>query len=287
MVRRVSPAQARTQIRQAQARAKQAVDRYNQQVRKVNRAIDDYNRAARTHNTQVRVNRQRLRAALQQMNARPRASTTKYVTYRTSVTRVERSFTAVDAAAAAGQMGAAPRVLDLVEAEAASSVETLNDLLDTPASAQALDLRMTVLVDELAEIAPELDARWRGALFALHPENPDAARHFCTSAREIISDILDAEAPDSAVKDAIPNYPKTPNGSVSRRAKILYFLERSGHAHDALTDFVETDIESVISLFTDFNRATHGAAGTFDLAQLAAIKRRVEGAIQFIHGLVR
>lgn len=48
MVRRVSPAQLRSQLRQAQQKAQRAVNNYNQSVRKVNRAINTYNREART-----------------------------------------------------------------------------------------------------------------------------------------------------------------------------------------------------------------------------------------------
>ncbi len=140
---------------------------------------------------------------------------------------------------------------------------------------------------ELAEINPDLDARWRGALYALSPKNPDAARHFCTSAREMITTILELEAPDAAVKAAIPDYPKTPNGGVSRRARIQYFVQRRGDEHESLTEFVDEDINSVIALFDEFNRGTHGSAGSFSLGQLGAIKNRVEGAIRFIHRLIR
>jgi hypothetical protein len=52
-------------------------------------------------------------------------------------------------------------------------------------------------------------------------------------------------------------------------------------------DFVDADINNVMDLFGDFNPATHGEAGRYDLVQLAAIKSRVEGAIQFLHRIVR
>jgi hypothetical protein len=49
---------------------------------------------------------------------------------------------------------------------------------------------------------------------------------------------------------------------------------------------VDDDIDNVITLFDDFNSGTHGGAGCFDLAQLTAIKTRVEDAIQFLHRIV-
>ena len=98
----------------------------------------------------------------------------------------------------------------------------------------------------------------------------------------MITTILELEAPDAAVKAAIPDYPKTPNGGVSRRARIQYFVQRRGDEHESLTEFVDEDINSVIALFDEFNRA-----GSFSLGQLGAIKNRVEGAIRFIHRLIR
>lgn len=40
--------------------------------------------------------------------------------------------------------------------------------------------------------------RWKGALFSLSPTNPDAAQHFCTSAREVLTSMLDIAAPDGS-----------------------------------------------------------------------------------------
>lgn len=287
MVRRVSPAQLRSQIRQAQQKAQRAVNNYNQSVRKVNQAIDSYNREARAHNARVRANQQRLQREIAKLKSRP--TTTRYVTYGSSVQTLQHSLTRVETAVQTGAWRDDRNLLDLAEGETANSVAALNTLLADPAEAteDGLDLQATGIGSELAEINPDLDARWRGALYALSPKNPDAARHFCTSAREMITTILELEAPDVAVKAAVPDYPKTPNGGVSRRARIQYFIQRRGEGHESLTEFVDEDINSVIALFDEFNRGTHGSAGSFSLGQLNAIKNRVEGAIRFIHRLIR
>lgn len=120
----------------------------------------------------------------------------------------------------------------------------------------------------------------------MQPGNPDAARHFCTSSREILDTMLVSAAPDDAVKAGRPNYEKTPDGGVSRRARIRFSLERRG-THDLhLENFVEDDLNDIIVLFREFNAGTHGSAGRFDLGQLSTIKARVEGAIQFLHRIV-
>jgi hypothetical protein len=305
MVRRVTPAQLQSIIRQAEQKRRQAIANYNREVARVNahnqrvvgeynrknkQAVANYNREVTAHNSKVRANRQRLKNEVARLNARPTTSSTRYVTYNSSVTTLQRSFTNVESSVESGSWSDDRNFLDLTEGETANSVAVLNQLLADPAESPTTDdssLRQTTLTNELSDIAPDLEARWTGALFSLSPMNPDAARHFCTSAREIMTVILDVEAPDRAVKAANPNYLKTPNGSVSRRAKILYCLERSGNYSEALAEFVDDDVNSVITLFDEFNHGTHGNAGQFDLQQLTAIKARVEGAIQFLHRVVR
>ena len=116
----------------------------------------------------------------------------------------------------------------------------------------------------------------------MHPDNPDASRHFCTSARELISSFLEAVAPDVEVLAADPDCVRTPQGSISRRARVHHCLSRRGGYDAALEAFIEADLDNVLGLFVDFNSGAHGEAGKFDLARLTAIKVRVEGAIQFV-----
>ena len=75
--------------------------------------------------------------------------------------------------------------------------------------------------------------------------------------------------------------PQNPERHRVASTKILHCLARSGNDNAALAEFVDEDVNSVISLFDDFNHGTHGNAGRFDLVQLTAIKMRVEGAIQW------
>ena len=114
--------------------------------------------------------------------------------------------------------------------------------------AAADEIESSELTDHLSIFSEDLDSRWRGALFSLNPRNPAAARHFCTSAREIITRIIDISAPD---------------------------------------DVVDSDIDDVVGLFRVFNDGTHGDAGTFDLVTLQALRGRVEGAIRFLSTVAR
>lgn len=302
MPRRMTPSQYASMLRQAEQKRRQAINDYNREVKRVNdhnqreakrvndhnrRVVDNYNRAVRAYNSQVRTNQQRLRHEIARLNSR-QTVTVRYVTYQTSVQTLQRSFTRIEDAADRGVWAADADLFDMAEGETANSVAVLNALQADPVEDDADDpgLRQTSIIGELSDISADLHARWGGALYALSPRNPDAARHFCTSAREILAALIESRAPDDAVKAADPNYPKTPNGTVSRRARILYYLALGGQQSDALADFIETDVDNVITLFDDFNSGTHGGAGRFDLVQLSAIKTRVEHAIQFLHRIV-
>ena len=132
-----------------------------------------------------------------------------------------------------------------------------------------------------------MDSRWKGALFSLSPRNPDASRHFCTSAREIFVQILDHFAPDDRVLSRFPGCDKTDKGHPTRRWKISYILLDSGISSDGAVDFVDEDIANVLQLFRVFNDGTHGSAGKFEFAQLRTIKERVESGILYLTTICR
>jgi hypothetical protein len=323
MPRRLTPAQYQAEVRKQQraieeynrkarqhnAQVVRDINDYNRRAeahnakvladeRKRQREIDDYNRKAQAHNErtvravnehnrQVRAHRQRLAQEVARLESISRRSSTPYESsvhsLRTSFRRLEESIES--------RPGLNEELVELSEGETANSVAALNAMLAGSAPVEATDdevaeLQRTSIGNELAEVDPDLDARWRGALYALSPRNPDAARHFCTSAREMLSRLLETAAPDSVVVDADPNCLRTPEGKVSRRARIQYCLRRSGSYDAALEDFVEQDIDNVLALFSEFNAGTHGGAGRFGLAQLRAIKSRVEDAIRFVHRIL-
>ncbi len=297
MPRRMSPSEVRSKLRQAQSKYNQAVNRYNsavrahnQQVRtavsKYNQAVNSYNSAARAHNARVRANRERLRHELAKLESA--ASRPAYVTLRTSVNSVQHSYSRLEARAETGIYSERYNdILDLSEREAANSAGVMNALLDNPEDAGTdEDLTVSELDPILSELSGDALDRWHGALFSLNPRNPDAARHFCTSARELLATILDTFAPNRRVLEAMPDCDTIPSGAPSRRAKIRYFLHQRELADEALENFVEEDLENVVQLFRTFNDGTHGSSGRFTHAQLVAIKKRVEGAVTFLWHII-
>lgn len=118
-------------------------------------------------------------------------------------------------------------------------------------------------------------------MFSLNPANPDATRHFCTSAREIFTEAIEITAPDEVVFAHNPHCEKTDRGNATRRAKISYLLSKKGIDASA-EQFVDDDITNILDLFHVLSDGTHGAAGKYSIAKLKAIKKRVEGGIGFL-----
>lgn len=104
---------------------------------------------------------------------------------------------------------------------------------------------------------------------------------------EIITQILEIKAPDADVFALLPSCETTDRGNPTRRSKIKYFLHRQDMTEDTFEEFVENDMENIVQLFRVFNDGTHGPAGTFDLPQLNAIRKRVEDGIMCSHGNYR
>lgn len=179
------------------------------------------------------------------------------------------------------------RFLDLSEREAANSVSVMKALEgEQPENESGLDSPNSSIDHILNTISQDVCDRWQGALFSLNPKNPDAARHFCTSARELLIEILEKFAPDEEVKGALPNCELTDQGKPTRRAKIRFFLHQQGVVDNAISNFVESDMDNVVQLFRVFNDGTHGSSGRFEHSQLLAIRARVEGAVSFLWGVI-
>lgn len=297
MARRVTPSQFRSQLRQAQSKYNQAVNRYNSAVRahnqKVRTAVNEYNRAfsrynsaARVHNARVQQNRAKLKRELAKLSSS--TSQPRYIMLRSSVNNLQHSYSRLEARADAGAYTENyDTILDLSEREATNSASVVNALLDNPTDPEGQeDLQDSELDPVLKQLSGDALDRWHGALFSLNPRNPDAARHFCTSARELLTNILDSFAPNLRVLEAMPDCDTIPSGAPSRRAKIRYFLYQNGMQDDMLEEFVEEDLENVVQLFRVFNDGTHGSSGRFTHAQLLAIRNRVEGAVIFLWNII-
>lgn len=297
MARRMTPAQFKAAANKAQRQQKQAIDKYNREARRhnaaVKKAVNDYNREVRTYNTKARAHnakvenqRRRLDQEIRRLKSRPAATT--FVTYRTSVETLTRTYMATEESLAGRTITPAGReMIDRGSEEAANSAYLLNAMDGDGAAEDPTEdeLRGPSMQAELAAFGQDLVDRWMGALFSLSPSNPDAARHFCTSAREVLITMIDSAAQDSSVTEADPDCDRTDKGVPTRRAKVGFLLRRKGIDEESIEDLVEEDMDNVLGLFREFNNGTHGHAGRFTITQLSALRIRVESAIDFIHAL--
>lgn len=287
MPQKFNPSQFKSKMRQLENQYKQNVRKVNQEIDKYNRnakrAVDDYNRAVRQHNNKVIQNRSRIQSELRRLNSTNSVRTV--TTYRTSVTALHSAYQNVAVAYDTMDYGTPFQeyVYSSIEQENANNLSAANVVLENAEPTEPeYSLQDTIIMNRLSAISTDLDNRWKGALFSLNPLNPDATRHFCTSVREIFTEIFDTKATDKDVFTAMPNCQKTDNGNASRRSKIRYFMHRKGLVDSNVETFIDSDIENILELFHTLSKGTHGEAGKYSTNQLAVIKTRVEDGLIFL-----
>ena len=278
MVRKISTSQLRSQLRRLESKQRTAINNYN-------RAIKNYNTQVRKINNELRRNQQKIKSELSKLNSGLRITTTYSTSVRTlnvSYQRVTDNYEVLE-----NTNSKQEQLYDLIEQENANNLvvaNTLNNPNDTAEIEGSLNDSM--IGDKLKILSPDLNDRWNGALYSLNPKNPDATRHFCTSSREIFTDIFDNYAHDEEVFNMFPNCDKTERGNATRRWKIKYFLNKKGIELKGAEEFIDNDIDNILELYHISSDGTHGYAGRYTFIQLKAIKKRVEDGILFLCNIV-
>lgn len=278
MVRKISTSQLRSQLRRLESKQRTAINNYN-------RAIKNYNTQVRKINNELRRNQQKIKSELSKLNSGLRITTTYSTSVRTlnvSYQRVTDNYEVLE-----NTNSKQEQLYDLIEQENANNLvvaNTLNNPNDTAEIEGSLNDSM--IGDKLKILSPDLNDRWNGALYSLNPKNPDATRHFCTSSREIFTDIFDNYAHDEEVFNMFPNCDKTERGNATRRWKIKYFLNKKGIELKGAEEFINNDIDNILELYHILSDGTHGYAGRYTFIQLKAIKKRVEDGILFLCNIV-
>lgn len=278
MVRKISTSQLRSQLRRLESKQRTAINNYN-------RAIKNYNTQVRKINNELRRNQQKIKSELSKLNSGLRITTTYSTSVRTlnvSYQRVTDNYEVLE-----NTNSKQEQLYDLIEQENANNLvvaNTLNNPNDTAEIEGSLNDSM--IGDKLKILSPDLNDRWNGALYSLNPKNPDATRHFCTSSREIFTDIFDNYAHDEEVFNMFPNCDKTERGNATRRWKIKYFLNKKGIELKGAEEFIDNDVDNILELYHILSDGTHGYAGRYTFIQLKAIKKRVEDGILFLCNIV-
>lgn len=290
-MKHISTSHLKSQLRQAQRKTQQAVNQYNSAVRKynsevnrynreLNQAISNYNSGVRQYNSQVQHNRQVIKREFAKLS-----TSTMHIRYSSTVSAMQSSYSRVISIYDTGNEITPEQeiILNLAEQEQANSLIATNRLFNENGDCENDhdEIEDVAISDRLSSVSVDLMNRWKGAVYALSPLNPDAARHFCTSAREIFTEFIELKAPDESVFQFNPNAAKTERGNATRKEKIRYMM--SGKELDgSVLDFADADIENILELFHVLSDGTHGEAGKYEFDTLVQVKRRVEQGINFL-----
>lgn len=266
----------KSQIRQAQRKAeRQLKNELNQASRKIER---DINRKIRNYNSKMQHNRQIVLRELKKLQSH--STMTIRSSYTISLDAMQKHYVTIGNVYQNESLTPQQEyILNLIEQEQANGLITANVVENNDFPAENTD--DIEIGAKLQHVSDDLNNRWKGAVFAINPQNPDAARHFCTSAREIFTEFIELKAPDDAVFQYNPNCQKTNQGNATRREKIKYMM-RNSNMNESVISFAESDITNILELFHVLSDGTHGPAGRYSYQNLLQVKKRVEQGIYFL-----
>ncbi len=282
MVKRMNISQLNSKMRQIQNKTNQQLKRIQRDTerqikRETTKMINDYKK-------NIRKNYQKLQKELNRFN-NSQHMTTKYTI---SVKNLNSSYEKVNATY--NQLNSTTKekeIFNYIEQENVNNLTVANTLISSDAEEDiGTELQDNVIGNQLKKLSDDLNNRWLGAIFALNPHNPDATRHFCTSTREIFTEIFDKYAKDKEVFSIFPDCDKTDRGTATRKSKIKYFLYKKGIDIKNADEFIDNDIDNILELYHILSDGTHGEAGRYNIIQLKAIKKRVEDGINFLCSIV-
>lgn len=283
MVRRINMSQINSKIRQAQHRAesqiRQAQRKMEREIKhEIQKSVNQYKREVSSCKRRIQSELRKLETSTNRVN----------ISYVSSVQKLNQSYNVVDDYFNTSiTSNKEQEIFNYIENENANSLSVAN-AIESPETIEIVEIELqdNGIGEKLSILSLDLNDRWKGALFSLNPSNPDATRHFCTSTREIFTDIFDKYALDKDVFEIFPDCEKTDRGNATRKSKIKYFLYKKGINIEPIDEFIDNDIQNILELYHTLSNGTHGKAGRYTIEQLKLIKKRVEDGIKFLCEIV-
>jgi len=136
------------------------------------------------------------------------------------------------------------------------------------------------LEDLLMEIDPRLKDLLIGAHEALTSSNPDRSRHVATSLRELFNHVVQIIASDDDISQWTSKTEHFHQGRPTRRARLLYICRQIDFGE--LSDFVDADVSSALTLVNALHSGTHGIISYFSERQLRVLIDRMESLLLFL-----
>ncbi|MEW5800264.1 MAG: hypothetical protein AB1728_14795, partial [Bacteroidota bacterium] len=160
------------------------------------------------------------------------------------------------------------------------SIATINKLVN-----RVEEINSSTFEKAIVSLNPSFANVWYGALQSIETENPEKARHFLVSLRELFTRILKALAPDEKIRKWSNDASLYQNDKPTRKARILY-LNREINSTE-LSSFIEKDIDSILEFWTILQKGTHSIDFKLTDRQLNGIKLRFESTVKFLIDIER
>lgn len=131
----------------------------------------------------------------------------------------------------------------------------------------------------LEALDPRLIRLWEGSSAALRSTNPDRARHFAVSRRELMISVLDRLAPDEEVREWSRDPSLYQNdGRPTRTARLLFVCR----IFAPFEEFVRIDHRLVSETLRLLQKTTHALEADVTLEQLEAAETRHDQHLLFL-----
>ncbi len=133
----------------------------------------------------------------------------------------------------------------------------------------------------LPKLNPDLLNIWLGAKQTLESDNVERVRHFTTSIRELVTQVLHSLSPDQDVVKWTPNpIEHIQNGKPTRKARLLYIYRDVNN--DYFKSFIEADIKATLQFIDLFQEGTHSVKSKLTEKQLLTIKIKTESTLKYL-----
>jgi len=133
----------------------------------------------------------------------------------------------------------------------------------------------------LPKLNPDLLNMWLGAKQSLESDNADKVRHFTTSIRELVTQVLHSLSPDQdLIKWTTNPTEHIQNKKPTRKARLLYIYREVNNEH--FTSFIEADIKATLQFIDLFQEGTHAVKSKLTDKQLMTIKMKTESTLKYL-----
>lgn len=159
------------------------------------------------------------------------------------------------------------RILKIVSTEEFST-EKEDSEIDTE-NTDVIGRYLPVIDSDLPDI-------WKGALQAMHSDNPDRIRHMITSLRELYNHVLHRLAPDDELAKWDTDQTYYDKGRPTRRGRFMYICRNLEGSNSQFSKLLKTEIDATLAMIELFQGGTHSIKSDYAPHELEYIRIKAE-----------